>query len=143
MVLFFSVTTTVLSAQDDAPKNVQTNFDKMFANAENVAWDSYEGEYIASFYTDDYVTEATFLENGNWILTSTYLEMEHLPKITQNFLSEKYDEDLTYFPGILKTVSPKGTHYVVTVETEIDSETEEVETLTLTFDEEGKLLVKQ
>ncbi len=120
------------NAQSDVPKSVMSTFNSMFESAEEVYWDEYDEEFLASFYFEDHNVEASFSESGKWLRTTTYLSYEELPEAARTFIEKKYP-DLDYEPTGMKIQNAKGVRFSVGIETDTES-------IDLLFDESGKLV---
>lgn len=73
------------------PAAVQSVFDAMYPEAENVAWSDKGGYYVAGFAEDGTRTEAWFDGEGDWYMTETDVAFDALPEAVRTaFAASEY-----------------------------------------------------
>lgn len=75
-------------------ENVKTEFDEMFANAENVKWDYVEKNFLAKFSVGDLNYRALLNHKGHLIYKITYGKEKHLPVDIRKNVKRDYVEYL-------------------------------------------------
>ena len=133
-LLGFTAFTSVY-AQTEVPEAVQATFDEMFPDAEEVFWMSEGDEYVANFYHDEHSLEASILTSGEWVQTTTYLELEELPKEALGFINKEFGTLEEYYT-ITKVQTPELMFFTADFEVKGKS-------VYLKFDNTGKLLKKE
>ncbi len=134
LVALLVAPTFVLSAQSGIPKAVQNTFDKLFPEATDVNWEQDGEEYLGTFETVDNIIEITILEDGTWQQTTTIMDAEGLPTVAINFIKKEFVVE-TYY-SVSKVETPTQIRFFANFETE-------TQTVSLQFDEDGRLLEKE
>ncbi len=106
-----------------------------FDNAQEFDWEEEEGEFIATSFTEEGYIEVIFNPDGTWQQTSQNLEYQSLPEGIKSAVKKLYPKTPKYFDTVIHFQSAEIQKFIVGFETE-------TETITLTFDENAKLLNK-
>ena len=132
MVLLGTSGISMVMVNENVPPTVKAAFKKKFPKAQNVEWDTdEEGEYEAEFDLLDKFISATFSEDGEWLKTETSMEVEALPQVIKDAISDQFDgyevADIEYveMPDVPST-------YEVRLQEE-----EEYTTIEATFNDKG------
>lgn len=134
LVALLIAPTSILSAQSDVPEAVQNTFDEMFPDATTVNWEQDEEEYLATFETSENNLEVSFLEDGTWKLTVTYIGEEELPTAAVDYIKKEFVVET--YNSVTKRETPGDVKYFASFETE-------KQYVSLRFDEDGELLEKE
>ena len=70
------------------PVEIQTAFEKMYPQAENVEWEQMAGCYVAEFVMDNREIDVWFDEKAQWVMTENDVEsLENVPApVAENFM---------------------------------------------------------
>lgn len=133
-IILLVASTINLQAQSDVPTAVQTSFEKMYPNAEDVYWDEeVDGIYTVYFFDGAHTAEAIFRQGGEWNQTSFDYTLDELPEAAQNVLLDRFDEEQGFYAKILRLEAPDLVQYHVSFDME-------ERTIDLVFNEEGELV---
>lgn len=135
MMIFVVLPAMGLWAQAAVSQAVQTTFNSMFSDVEDINWEVSADKSVATFYLGDYYKEATFQPDGKWMRTVTNLEVEELPVEAQTLIQDQF-QDVNFYTDIVQVETPKNVVYLVNFETE-------TQTVHLTFKKSGELLDKK
>ncbi len=142
-----------VSAKEITPNaKIKTAFEKKFSNTKNLVWEKgTNGDFLASFDTEDGAVEAAFAKDGSWLYTKTEIWQETLPEVIQEYLEEEY-ADATIMSTMTYEDPATTLEYILTlsIEEELEVEEEDWEQeipeptyLKLTFDEQGEFLSEE
>lgn len=135
LFLFLPGLPVLLSAQEEIPNKILESFTAKFGKVSNVDWSEYDRVYIASFSNKkDRWISAQFDAQGNWQQTETFLEVEDIPSLQQQYINKNFGQP-SYYSSILQLETPEKT----TLNISFDTATHYV---TLLFSAEGELLDK-
>ena len=70
------------------PVEIQTAFEKMYPQTENVEWEQMAGCYVAEFVMDNREIDVWFDEKAQWVMTENDVEsLENVPApVAENFM---------------------------------------------------------
>jgi hypothetical protein len=113
-------------------ENVLTEFQKHFANAENVRWYNIDRDYLAKFTIGSMEHRALLNRRGNLLYKISYGKEKHLPANIRKSIKSNYVEFLITAATLVEEANRNiwvinledNTHYV-TIRVE-DSEIEEI-----------------
>ena len=89
LVLMMGVMSTIAFSQNvTVPQKVQTAFSAKFPQVELKSWNAENGQYVASFISDNRECEATYDRAGNWVSTLTIYRhiFKHLTPVMRDEL---------------------------------------------------------
>lgn len=123
--------------EDDitVPSSVLKEFQKHYPQARQLSWTKDSGLYKANFLLDEYLSDATFLETGQWLETGTMVDERILPTPILEKVQRTY-RDFDFFDLIIRKDTPQTTFW----EVRFFYEEEEV---ILLFTRDGELLTNK
>jgi len=120
----------------DIPDNVAKKFRSRFTAAQDVTWETSEGNWVAKFIYRDMPTTTTYSDSADWILTTTQLDVKDIYRPIQRVLDDQYS-DYNVMYAEKTTRSDRNDYYYV----ELISKKKNLEPqkMGLFFDKMGRL----
>jgi len=117
----------------DVPPTVEKNFKAKYPTATDVEWyDEEGGSYAAYFSVNEESKTATFLANGSWAETKTFIDESALPALLVKTVKSKFAN--AEISGVTMIEMPNAPNQFE-INTSVDDTT-----YLLTYDEKGQLL---
>lgn len=134
LIVVFSLTTFSAFSQKNPPENVKKEFDKKYAAAQSVKWDSEEAnEWEAEFSMNGKKLSACFDNSAKWTGTETVISEKELPASVLNTLNTEFKG---YKKGLIEIYeSPEMKGFELTL-------TKGESSLEVIFDNSGKVFKK-
>jgi hypothetical protein len=119
----------------DVPTNIEQVFQTKFPELQVVEWTTGGETYTAVFWLDELYSEAIFSKKGEWLETSTILEVRVLAESQMAILTKEFQD--FYITHLMK-IEQKGR--IATYSIDLKTPTK---VFRVTMDLEGKILKKE
>lgn len=120
----------------DIPDDIARKFKGRFARAQNVTWETSEGNYIATFIYREMPTSAEFTDSAVWVQTIAEMDIKSLYSPIARKLDSDYRE---YKPIYAEKVTRKDRNNYYYVELIAKRKDTDPQKLGLYFDKTGRL----
>lgn len=129
---FSAITTQAQTPFEMAQAALADEFD----NPLDFEWEEDNGEFIATYFAEEGNIEVIFDDNGNWQQTSQNLTFESMPNSIKAAVKKLYPKAPPYYDMAISLQTIEAQKFLIGFETN-------TEMITLTFDENAKLLEKE
>jgi|AntRauTorckE5430_2_1112549.scaffolds.fasta_scaffold34108_1 hypothetical protein len=119
----------------DVPTNIEQVFQTKFPELQVVEWATGDETYTAVFWLDELYSEAIFSKKGEWLETSTILEVRVLAESQMAILTKEFQD---FYITYLMKIEQKGR--IATYSIDLKTPTK---VFRVTMDLEGKILKKE
>jgi hypothetical protein len=120
----------------DIPDDIARKFNGRFARAQNVTWETSEGNYVATFIYREMPTAAEFTDSAVWIQTIAEMDIKNLYSPIERQLDSDFPE---YKPIYAEKVTRKDRNNYYYVELIAKRKDTDPQKLGLYFDKTGRL----
>ena len=136
IVLFFFITITSIIISQEVPNAVQKSFSDKFSEGLVQAWQQLDdGDWLVFFQLHNEGYQAVFSDQGEWVQTAYFIDLDSIPILIWEGLTRKYPEpDISSLEAI---ESPYEVIYTFTLLTP------EFEYLIVTMTENGEIIDKE
>ena len=120
----------------DIPPLVARKFKGRFASAQDVTWETKEGNWLASFTYRNMPTTAEFTDSADWVVTVAQLDVKSLYAPIQRTLDREYPDYKPIYAEKATRKDRQDYYYVELVGKKKDTDPHK---LGLFFDKTGRL----
>ncbi len=141
LILLISFITVSVYSQKieeaDVPPDVISQFNRKYARAQEVIWDTiHKINYVADFFMDNVQIKAEFTPTGEWIESKEIMDPKSLFRPIENFIEQEFPgSKFTYGEQVIK--ADKNNYYYVQIEEKIKG-IKDIPPTELFFDKTGR-----
>ncbi|MCD4663951.1 MAG: PepSY-like domain-containing protein, partial [Bacteroidales bacterium] len=123
----------------DIPKEVAKKFKSRFSGAQDVTWETSEGNWWADFIYRDLPTSAEFTDSAQWVSTIVELDTKDLYAPIQRFLDNQYSDYKVMYAEKTTRKDRKDYYYIDLISKKKNLSSQQI---ALFFDKTGRLIEK-
>ncbi|WP_431160741.1 hypothetical protein [Flagellimonas beolgyonensis] len=118
----------------DPTARILKDFEEKFADAQQVHWKDYQGNWEATFQWHGSTYSALYDLDDSWIQTKHQIKLEAAPMLVREVFERHYDVE--YLTSVLEVEMPRATYYEFNMDT-LD------ETYRVIYDAHGKFFERE